>query len=203
MKRVFFATRPDLICRVIPEWYKSYSQAVECFVTYPLVGIKAVPYMPGGIFEPLGQDHSLFLVNDGHKDDLLAELVIGSDDYLIYHENTLNPIINEHFLTENRMASIHEEDPSLSKYAQAFAIIQENGLQKAERIIDAVFPQKRMIESFLSCLYDKVPPTLPDVLSSLKAKYEQLLQTGQDKVKYADQWQSFVEQCIEIHDHIK
>lgn len=201
MKRVFFATRPDLIYRVIPDWY---DQAVADFDDCPLVGFNAVPGVSGK-FEPLRQDvaYSLFLVNDERKEDLLAGMTIGRDDYLIYHENTRNPIINEHFLPENLKASMHEEDPSLSKYALAFAIIQDNGMQKAGRIIDAVFPLKRMIESFLSRLYDKVPPTLPDVLSPLKAKYEQLLQTGQDKVKYADQWQSFVEQCIEIHDQIK
>ena len=198
MKRVFFATNPDLIYRVIPDWY---NQSVADFDNWPLVGFNAEPGEPG-LFEPLKQnvDYSLFLVNDKHKDDLLAGMAIGSDDYLIYHENTRNPIINKHFRAENRMPSIHEDNPSLSKYAQAFAIIQDNEPQKAERIVEAVFlPKRRMIECFLSRLNDKVPPNLPDVLSPLREDYELL---KMDKVKHADQWQSFVNQCIKIYDSI-
>ena len=112
-------------------------------------------------------------------------------------------MINKHFLEDNQRPSIHEDDPSLSKYAQAFAIIQDNDAQKAERIIDAVFPPKRLIISFLSSLYDTDPPTLPGVLSPLQAEYELLKKRKDNKVVYADQWKSFVGQCLEIYDHIK
>ena len=156
MKRVFLATRPNLIYRVVHEWY---NQMLIAFDNHSVVAYDENT----GCFEPAieASEASLFLVNDKIDGKEFSGFTPGEEDYLIYHEATRNNNIVDRFFDGNIIASIHEDNPEISCYARVFAIIGEGGGNYAERIVEAVFPSKRHIISFLSRLNEKESPDLP------------------------------------------
>ncbi|MBR6869589.1 MAG: hypothetical protein IKM93_07220 [Bacteroidales bacterium] len=194
MKRVFLATRPALIYRVVHEWYDS---ALKPFDEQPVVA-----YNEGtGCFEPVGEttDSTLFLVNDKREGDVLSGFTITEDDYLIYHEATRNDRICNHFTACNRCAASHEDDPAVSQYARVFDIIRDGRGKDEERVVTVVFPSKRYILSFLSRLNEETSPVLPVELKSLQEEYDLLLEAGLPSASNAGQWQTFVDHCLEIY----
>lgn len=195
MKRVFLATRPGLIYRVVHEWYDS---ALNAFDNNPIVAFNEQT----GCFEPAVEmrESTVFLVNDKIGGNVLPAFSPAEEDYLIYHEATRNNDIVGRFLAGNVIASSHEDDPEISCYAKVFAIIRGKGVDNyADEIVEAVFPSKRHIISFLSRLNDDKSPNLPIELENLQKEYDSLLAAGDSRDALADQWHTFVDHCLVIY----
>lgn len=155
--------------------YCAYSMANNKFVAYPN-----------------GDEAALFLIDQDL--DQLEGIVIGDNDYLIYHENHTAPKISEMFSFAYRLACHHEMfDPDKSIEEQAFAIVLDVLLddsvspeEKMEAIITRIMPEKyvlrRLYDAFLSDFCDKpigaeqpCPPCFdrPD-RPEMKAAFEEL-----------------------------
>lgn len=174
MKRLFMATNPGCIENIEDAWY-AVEPEPEFTDGEKLLGFnfgmcrfeKPVP----------GQEYQVFIVNDDNKlENPLEGLVIGKDDFLLFHERTKNESIQCRFLPARKKPSSHDPDASKSDFAKVLEALPKMTTESFPEFLEEIFEsKKREIDLFLCHLLDEGQwPDLPEALSSLKDEYEAL-----------------------------